>query len=100
MEAVSCNCIKMVIGLNGIQLSPNVSESKTCLEFWIPRHGSRMLSTGFRILCQLNLRFPIPLAEFRIPKPGFRILQAKSSRIPLRGMATRSVIIRVIKQFG
>ena len=59
-----------------------------------------MPSTGFRVLCQLNLGCRIPLAVFRIPKPVFRILQAKRSRIPLRGVATRSVILRVIKQFG
>ena len=46
--------------------------------FWIPRHGFRILGTGFRILCQLNLDsgfhisgIPDSWILFQIPDSGF-----------------------------
>ena len=58
---------------------PHLKESKTVLEFWIPRYGFRIPGTGFRILCQWKLDSGFQsLVAFRIP-------QAKISQIPESG---------------
>ena len=57
------------------------------LGFWIPHGGFRIPGTGqFQILCQWNLDSGFLELHSELQSSGFRILQAKISRIPESGI--------------